>query len=88
MAGVLVFTIIVHEETKGLKNWTMFSQGLLDWTKESWVDFVWSPEGECPDGYEAIGATWHGALPYNNTKSEELYISVDQLPEEHNPVDV
>ena len=50
------------------KSQSIYTQALDDWEGKSWTDFMWSrTEGVCPGGYEAIGVTWRGTLPYNIT---------------------
>ena len=51
-----------------LSQQSVYTQGLDEWTNKSWDSFTWSPDGECPSGYEPIGVTWEGTLPYNVTE--------------------
>ena len=45
---------------------TIYTQGIDDWGKNSWIDFKWA-DYNCPDGYESIVNTWLGTVEGNYT---------------------
>ena len=39
---------------------TIYTQAIEDWNAKAWTDFGWYKDGNCPEGYEPIGAYWQG----------------------------
>lgn len=62
-----VLGFVMRAKTLGLEDESIYAQALADWDQRSWVDFTWSQAESCPDGFEAVGATWQGTMNVNLT---------------------
>ena len=55
-------------QTEEHQDVTIYTQAIEDWNAKAWTDFGWYKDGNCPEGYEPIGAYWQGTNEGTITK--------------------